>query len=33
MDTRNTKRIPLENKDGYINSRYDPFQKILENLE
>ena len=33
MNTRNTQRIPLENKDASINSGYDPFQKILENLE
>ena len=25
--------MPLENKDASINSRYDPFQKILENIE
>ena len=33
MNTRNTQRIPLENKDASINLGYDPFQKILENLE
>ena len=32
MNTRNTKRIPLENQDASINSPYDPFQKILENI-
>ena len=30
MNTRNTQRIPPENKDASINLGYDLFQKILE---
>ena len=33
MNTRNTERNPLENKDASIKLEDDPFQKILENLE
>ena len=33
MNTRNTKRNPLENKDTSIKSAEDPFQKILAKLE
>ena len=33
MNTRNTERSPSENKYASINSKDDPFQKILENLE
>ena len=33
MNTRNTNRNPMENKDASIKSEDDPFQNILENLE
>ena len=33
MNTRNTERNPLENKDASIKSEDDPVQKILAKIE